>query len=111
MSVVLRALVLVGATLAISAICAKYAPAPFIWILLIWTGAMSYLAWHTARVGIRAALINLAAVFATLAGMEAWAYLSINSDPMIGRSYSAAYRVRDDVLGTVPAREPPRDRR
>ena len=36
--------------------------------------------------------------------MEAWASVSINSDPMIGRSYSAAYRVRDDVLGTVPAR-------
>ena len=100
-----RALLCVaGATLALSAICVKYAYAPFIWVLLIWTTTASYLAWRATRASLRAVLINLAAVFATVAAIESYAYFSITSDSAIGRSYSAGYRGRDDVLGTAPAR-------
>jgi len=92
-------LVLVSA-LALSAICLKILPAPFVWLLWGWAAACFAGAWYL-KVGFsRVVLFNAAVLLALVAIVETYLTCREQQRPL----YSDGYYTDDDLLGNVPAK-------
>lgn len=98
--------------LAVSALSLKALPMPFVWVDLTWAGALigglyclggiwprRSLSWLHGT-WLRTILFNVSFAVAASAAVEAYLSLHESAPP----TYSAAFFVKDDVLGTVPVK-------
>lgn len=100
--------------LGVSALSLKFLPMPFVWIGLTWAGALTgglfcvhgtLPRWSPSCLHgtwLRTILFNVSVAVAALAAVEA--YLSLHESTADAEHVGGAFYVKDDVLGTVPAK-------
>jgi hypothetical protein len=92
----LLAFIAVGTSFAIL----KFAPPPFFWIGLTWTGIFWMAIWSVQGAWLRAILLNLGIMALFLAGCEGY-LITHEYTPTI---FSNGFIVPDDILGWAPAK-------
>jgi hypothetical protein len=82
----------------------KYFAFPFLWISAVWAFISGLMIRRSRRPGPRVAWLNLGVAILVLGGVEAFAARRLTRDQRNSVHYPAGYMVRDEFLGTVPAR-------
>src|SRR5947207_13271 len=95
------ALLSVLVALGLSAAIVEYAPAPLVWVALVWIIVLVTAAVRTRSSLGRATWINLAAAFLAIGASEAYLWLNEEREPRedFKGAYAEGYFVADDVLG------------
>jgi hypothetical protein len=100
-----RALGVIVAAFILSMLLLKFMPFPFIWMWVVWAGALGSSALLVCGKTLRPVLVNLAVGAIMLAGVEAYFSFFARKPKAItydGSTDPRHFVIRDDVLGTVP---------
>jgi len=88
--------------LAASALALKFAPAPFIWIPLLWAMALFVWGFRRRHTTIGIAVFNVAYVALAFAGVETWLQVQDLGQIGVVRTYAERYQERHPYLGSRP---------